>query len=47
MNYELKHENNKNKTKDQSVQFKRSYHVETKTGMKGFLGLSPTGTHSL
>ena len=24
-------------------QMKRSYHVETKTGKRGFLGLSPTG----
>lgn len=26
-----------------SSEFKRTYHVETKTGKKGFLGLSPTG----
>ena len=28
---------------DEPSLFKRTYHVETKTGKKGFLGLSPTG----
>jgi hypothetical protein len=35
----------KTKTKNQLTQFKRTYHVETKTGKKGFLGLSPTGKY--
>jgi hypothetical protein len=26
--------------------YKRTYHVDTKTGRKGFLGLSPTGTNA-
>ncbi|CAF3508369.1 unnamed protein product [Rotaria sp. Silwood1] len=30
----------------QLLPFKRSYHVETKTGKKGFLGLSSTGTNA-
>ncbi|CAF1350708.1 unnamed protein product, partial [Adineta steineri] len=29
-----------------SSQYKRTYHVETKTGKRGFLNLSPTGTNS-
>jgi len=30
---------------NQPSKFKRTYHVETKTGKRGFLGLSPTGRH--
>jgi len=30
---------------NQTSQFKRTYHVETKTGKRGFLGLSPTGKY--
>ncbi|CAF3808973.1 unnamed protein product [Rotaria sordida] len=36
----------KGQKNNQLLQFKRSYHVETKTGTKGFLRLSPTGTNA-
>lgn len=29
-----------------TVVYKRTYHIDTKTGRKGFLGLSPTGTNA-
>ncbi|CAF4483957.1 unnamed protein product [Rotaria socialis] len=44
--YDRADDDNKNKRKNPLVEFKRSYHVETKTGTKGFLGLSPTGTNA-
>jgi hypothetical protein len=39
-------DDDKSKKTNQSSRFKRTYHVETKTGKKGFLGLSPTGKNT-
>ncbi len=41
----ITYDDEQSKKTDQSSQFKRAYHVETKTGKRGFLGLSPTGKH--
>lgn len=37
---------NDDQQQENHPQMKRSYHVETKTGKRGFLGLSPTGTNA-
>ncbi|CAF4049780.1 unnamed protein product [Rotaria sp. Silwood2] len=42
----LRVSNQKDQKNSQLSQFKQSYHVETKTGTKGFLGLSSTGTNA-
>jgi hypothetical protein len=41
----INYDDEESKKINQPSQFKQTYHVETKTGKKGFLGLSPTGKY--
>jgi hypothetical protein len=41
--YDRTNDDERSRKTNQPSQFKRAYHVETKTGKRGFLGLSPTG----
>ena len=43
----IQNDDDDHQQKNLPPQMKRSYHVETKTGKRGFLGLSPTGWKTL